>query len=78
MLIVSYNCAVRFWAKMLPFEDPLSSRSIAVPPNKANHKKHINAGATMAPTTNSRMVRFFEILARKIPTNGANAIHQAQ
>lgn len=47
-------------------------------PKMENHKKDTMDGANITPITNSRMVLPLDILAIKVPTNGPQAIHQAQ
>ena len=61
-----------------PCATPLSSRSIAVPPTNENQNREINEGINIAPMMYSRIVLPLETRARNNPTNGANAIHQAQ
>lgn len=51
---------------------------IAPPPKKANHKQQRIPGTKTDAKTNSRIVRPFDISARKPPTKGTKAIHQAQ
>src|SRR5699024_2263712 len=57
---------------------PLSCASMAEIPNVVNQMKLMIAGTRSTPDKNSRMVRPLEIRAMKIPTKGAQAIHQAQ
>ncbi len=64
--------------EIAPCATPLSSRSIAVPPRMVIHAKQTMAGAKTQPTMNSRTERPLEMRARNRPTNGENAIHQAQ
>ena len=47
-------------------------------PKTENHTIDANAGATETPSINSRTVLPLEILAIKVPTNGAHASHHAQ
>ena len=54
------------------------SSAMAVPPNTENQNAQKIVGTRRTPRTNSRTVRPLEILAMNIPTNGAQAIHQAQ
>lgn len=59
-------------------ENPDFSLVIAAPPNAVNHKKLISDGVNSTYIINSRMVLPFDTLAIKTPTNGDQAIHQAQ
>jgi len=61
-----------------PSAVPLISRLIAEAPRMVIHAKHTRAGANTQPTMNSRTERPLEIRAKNNPTNGENAIHQAQ
>lgn len=47
-------------------------------PKIENHIKDTMEGAKITPITNSRIVLPLDILAIKVPTNGPQAIHQAQ
>ncbi|MNQ65462.1 hypothetical protein D3C85_799170 [compost metagenome] len=57
---------------------PASSEYSAEPPMIANHTIVTPLGMTITPVTNSRMVRPREMRAMKVPTKGAQEIHQAQ
>ena len=57
---------------------PNSPKCIPNVPKIANHNNEPKDGAKTTPIINSLIVLPFEILAIKIPTNGAHAIHQAQ
>jgi hypothetical protein len=54
---------------------PESCRSMADPPRTANHTKPTTLGTSMTATTNSRMVRHFEMRAMNVFTNGAQGTH---
>lgn len=55
-----------------------SSKAIPVPPKTVNQNAQKSDGTSNTPNTNCRTVRPLEILAMKVPTKGAQAIHQAQ
>src|SRR5699024_1784825 len=57
---------------------PHCRREIPRPPMTANQSMPSKVGTSMTPIMNSRMVRPRETRAMKIPTNGAQAIHQPQ
>lgn len=57
-------------AARAPMPDPRSmSKLMAEPPMIVNQTKNTRLGMPMTPATNCRIVRPFEILARKTPTN---------
>ncbi len=51
---------------------------IPVAPNTANHRKEPKAGINDTPRINSLIVLPLDIRAINTPTNGTQAIHQAQ
>ncbi len=51
---------------------------LAMVPKIANHTNEPKAGTSNTPVTNSLIVLPREIRAMNTPTNGAQAIHQAQ
>ena len=53
------------------------SNLIAEPPMTVNQMKNTALGTRRTPATNSRMVRPFEILARKMPTKALQDSHHA-
>src|SRR5690625_4044237 len=57
---------------------PNNCRWIPEPPRTPNHSMPTRVGTNMTPIINSRMVLPRETRAMKIPTNGAQAIHQPQ
>ena len=85
VIVVSGSCSSRlksetsgFAAASMRFAWPVSCRSIAVPPKIANHTNVTPVGTSSTPSRYSRIVRPFEIRARKVPTNGVHEIHHAQ
>ena len=59
-------------------EVPRSASWMASPPKQLNQAQETMVGRTTQAMANSRTVRPLEILARKPPTKGENANHQAQ
>lgn len=54
------------------------SKYMPEPPKMENHNVQKMVGTTKTPIINSRTVRPLETRAINVPTNGAQAIHQAQ
>ena len=65
-------------AEISPPPPPMPSMLIADQPKVTNHSRVKKEGAKRTPRTNSRMVRPFEIRARKIPMKGAQLTVHAQ
>ena len=57
---------------------PESCKSMAAPPNTANHKKQRAEGKKMTPVKSSRTERPLDMRAMNIPTNGDHEIHHPQ
>ena len=70
--------AVPYWAISEARLPPDISIEMAALPNTPNHAMAKSAGAIMFTRTNCLMVRPFDSLTKKSPTNGANESHQAQ
>lgn len=56
----------------------IRSRYMPEPPKMENHNVQKMVGTINTPIINSRIVRPLETRAINVPTNGAQAIHQAQ